>query len=137
MTASGSFAIPGSRRRFFAPMAIAGAALLAPPAFAQFDAGQQANLMHQHELMRNQSTGDGPDWLEPKKGESAGLSPVQQAAIKSELQAMIERRRREFLPEYERRVAAEGKPAADAWLRQVATEAGRRDGAKIRAKYGQ
>ena len=32
------------------------------PAHAQFDAGRQANLMHQHELMRKQSTGkDGDD----------------------------------------------------------------------------
>jgi len=137
MTASGSFAFPKSQRRLLMAMVIAGAALPALPAFAQFDAGQQANLMHQHELMRNQSTGDGPDWRKPKKGDPAGLSPAQQAAIKSELQTMIERRRREFLPEYERRVASEGKPAADAWLRQVATEAGRRDGAAIRAKYGQ
>ena len=126
------------RRPVLLSIGVLGAVCILSPAHAQLiDAGGQANLKQQHTLMRNQSTGDGPDWRKPKKGDPAGLSPAQQAAIKSELQTMIERRRREFLPEYERRVASEGKPAADAWLRQVATEAGRRDGAAIRAKYGQ
>ena len=40
-------------------------ACLAAPANAQLiDAGGQANLMQQHTLMRNQSTGDGPDWVD-------------------------------------------------------------------------
>ncbi|MGJ4729968.1 hypothetical protein [Luteimonas sp. SDU101] len=119
------------------------------PVHAQFDAGGQASLMQQHTLMRNQSTGDGPDWvdreaLRRKNGGKvmADAAPragarVDQAALEQDLRRMIDRRRAELLPEYERRVRDDGRPSADRWLRQVATELGRRDGAQVRARYGQ
>ena len=46
-------------------LGLLGAICVIPPASAQLiDAGGQANLMQQHALMRNQSTGDGPDWID-------------------------------------------------------------------------
>ena len=113
------------------------------------DAGGQANLMQQHTLMRNQSTGDGPDWVDrealrrknggtvmPRSTQQRG-STVDRAALELDMRRMIERRRAQLLPEYERRVRADGRPSADRWLREVAAEMGRRDGNEIRAKYGQ
>lgn len=115
-----------------------------PDARAQLiDAGGQANLMQQHELLRNQTTGDGPDWVEPGDDRAVPAKPVRQdgarnreAAMRAEMRRMFERRRRELLPEYERRVRADGRASADAWLKQVATEMGRRDGEAIRARFG-
>lgn len=62
---------------------------------------------------------------------------LDEAAIKAELKRMVEQRKRELRPEYERRVRADGKPSADRWLRETAAELGRRDGAAMRAKYGE
>ncbi|WP_202845414.1 hypothetical protein [Luteimonas saliphila] len=129
-------------------LGLLGAMCVIPPASAQLiDAGGQANLMQQHALMRNQSTGDGPDWIDReavrKKRASQQLAhapahrPIDEAAMEADMRRMIDQRRRELLPEYERRVRSDGRPSADRWLRQVATEMGRRDGAAIRAKYGQ
>lgn len=59
-----------------------------------------------------------------------------EAAIKAELRRMVEQHKRELRPEYERRVREDGKASADRWLREAATELGRRDGAEIRARYG-
>lgn len=118
------------------------------PAHAQFDAGGQASLMQQHTLMRNQSTGDGPDWVDREAlrrqnggkvmaGPDAGsVTPADQAAMERDLRRMADRRRAELLPEYERRVRRDGRPSADRWLREVAAEMGRRDGAQVRARYG-
>ena len=61
---------------------------------------------------------------------------VDEIAIKAELRRMVEQRKRELRPEYERRVREDGKPSADRWLRETAAELGRRDGADIRARYG-
>lgn len=136
-----AIAKPLLRRKWIAAAVLAASACLSMPAFAQFDAGQQANLMHQHELMRKQTTGDGnrrEARAEDRAGQRGkGITPRQQAAIEAEMRGRFEQHRRELLPEYERRVKSDGKPAADAWLRRVATEAGRRDGNAIRAKYGQ
>lgn len=120
------------------------------PASAQLvDAGGQANLMQQHTLMRNQSTGDGPDWVDREAlrqknggkvlpGSSARRdAPVDQAALERDMRHMIERRRAQLLPEYERRVRRDGRASADRWLREVAAEMGRRDGEQIKARYGQ
>ena len=124
-------------------------ACLVAPAHAQLiDAGGQANLMQQHTLMRNQSTGDGPDWVDrealrkknggtvmPRSSRQAGA--IDQAALESDMRRMIDQRRAQLLPEYERRVRDDGRHSADRWLREVATEMGRRDGAQVRARYGQ
>lgn len=143
---------PTMKKRSSAHMAVLclgmlGALCVVPPAGAQLiDAGGQANLMQQHAMMRNQSTGDGPDWIDRealrKKRTSQPLAhapartPVDEA-MEVEMRRMIDQRRRELLPEYERRVRSDGRPSADRWLRHVATDLGRRDGAAIRAKYGQ
>lgn len=139
-----------ARRPVLLSVGLLAAVCILPPARAQLiDAGGQANLMQQHTLMRNQSTGDGPDWvdreaLRRKNGgkvmpESAARSdaPIDQAALERDMRHMIERRRAQLLPEYERRVRSDGRPSADRWLREVATEMGRRDGQEIRARYGQ
>src|SRR5690606_25916827 len=60
---------------------------------------------------------------------------IDERALRADMQRMIEQRRRELLPEYERRVRSDGKASADDWLRQRAEELGRRDGATIRRKY--
>lgn len=138
--------------RSSAPLAALSAGLLGvmcvvPPASAQLiDAGGQANLMQQHTLMRNQSTGDGPDWIDreaARNKRAAGPSsqaparkPLHPAALEAEMRRKMDERRRELRPEYERRVRAEGRPSADRWLRQAAAELGRRDGAAMRAQYG-
>ena len=125
--------------------------VVSPAAQAQLiDAGGQANLMQQHTLMRNQSTGDGPDWIDreairrkregqlSRTPEPASLgAPINEAALEADMRRMVDQRRRELLPEYERRVRNDGRPSADRWLRDVATEMGRRDGAQVRARYGQ
>lgn len=115
-----------------------------PVARAQLiDAGSQANLMQQHELLRNQTTGDGPDWVEPGDDRAVPARQVGQdgartreTAMRAEMRRMFEQRRRELLPQYERRVRLDGRANADAWLKQVATEMGRRDGEAIRARFG-
>lgn len=123
-------------------------ACLAAPANAQLiDAGGQANLMQQHTLMRNQSTGDGPDWvdreaLRKKNGgnvtarSARPAGEIDQAALERDMRRMIDQRRAQLLPEYGRRVRSDGQASADRWLREVATEMGRRDGAQVRARYG-
>lgn len=60
---------------------------------------------------------------------------IDERALRADMQRMIEQRRRELLPEYERRVRSDGKASADDWLRKRAEELGRRDGATIRRKY--
>jgi len=139
---------PAWRYSVVPALLLAGAGALAPVQ-AQFDAGGQASLMQQHTLMRNQSTGDGPDWVdrEALRRKNGGKvmsgtdtrtgTPVDQAALERDLRSMVDRRRAELLPEYERRVRSDGRPSADRWLREVATEMGRRDGAQVRARYGQ
>lgn len=62
---------------------------------------------------------------------------LDEAAIKAELKRMVEQRKRELRPEYERRVREDGRPSADRWLRETAAEMGCRDGAAMRAKYGE
>lgn len=66
----------------------------------------------------------------------AGLTPAQQAQLRSEFQRRVDNHRRQLLPEYERRVQRDGRASADAWLRQTADALGRRDAAELRAKYG-
>ncbi len=60
---------------------------------------------------------------------------VDEQALRADMQRMIERRRRELLPEYERRVRSEGRTRADAWLREQAHALGREDGAEVRRRH--
>ena len=117
------------------------AAAIVPPVHAQWiDAGGIANQMHQHDLLRDQTLRDPPDdgpATEADRNAPVGRGAAfDESAMKADIQRMIERRRRELLPEYERRVRNDGRASADDWLRRVAHELGRRDGAEIRARYG-
>lgn len=73
----------------------------------------------------------------PQSRTAPAPQTLDEVAIKAELKRMVEQRKRELRPEYERRVREDGKPSADRWLRETAAEMGRRDGAEIRAKYGE
>ena len=125
-------------------LALAG---LSPPAPAQaIDAGGQANLMQQHTMMRNQSTGDGPDWVDRealrRKNGGKVLPGVpdqprpapQEMLARDDVRALMERERARLQPEYERRVRADGKASADRWLREVAADLGRKAGEAARAR---
>ena len=103
---------------------LAGVCCAALPAWSQalIDAGGQANLMHQHQLMRQQSGSDGAAADAQKK------TPREQAALPAEARRSLAQHRRELRPEYERRVRRDGRPAADAWLRATAERLGRREG---------
>ncbi|MBJ6984361.1 hypothetical protein [Luteimonas sp. MC1750] len=74
--------------------------------------------------------------VKPQAGAANTSQAVDEAAIKAELRRMVEQRKRELRPEYERRVRDDGKPSADRWLRETAHELGRRDRAEIRARFG-
>lgn len=140
----------GPLARLAAWSALAGALCAAPASAQLIDAGGQANLMQQHTLMRNQSTGDGPDWadrealrrknngkvLRPADAAASAPArrPIDAAAVQAEKRRMMAQRKRELLPEYERRTRTDGKASADRWLREVAAELGRRDGAAARAR---
>lgn len=138
-----------ARRTILLPIGLLGAVCLLAPAQARpIDAGGQASLMQQHTMMRNQSTGDGPDWVDREAlrrkngGKVLPGSPsppdagVDRAMPAQDMHAMMERRRAQLLPEYERRVRSDGRPSADRWLREVAADMGRRDGEAARARYG-
>ena len=124
-------------------LALAGLAL--PPARA-IDAGGQANLMQQHTMMRNQSTGDGPDWIDRealrRKNGGKGLPGVpdqprptpREMLARDDVRALVKRERARLQPEYERRVRDDGKASADRWLREVAAELGRRAGEAAKAR---
>lgn len=60
---------------------------------------------------------------------------LDEQALRADMQRMIERRRRELLPGYERRVRSEGRERADAWLREQAQKLGREDGAEVRRRH--
>lgn len=65
----------------------------------------------------------------------ADAQALDEQALRADMQRMIERRRRELLPEYERRVRSEGRVRADAWLREQAQALGREDGAEVRRRH--
>lgn len=137
-----------ARRPILLSIALLGATCLLPAQARPIDAGGQANLMQQHTMMRNQSTGDGPDWvdreaLRRKNGGkvlpgSPGVPDAgeDRATPVHDMVALMERRRAQLRPEYERRVRTDGRSSADRWLREVAAEMGRRDGEAARAGYG-
>lgn len=148
-------AAPAALRCSVAVLFAAGLAVPSLPAAAQFDAGRQANLMHQHELMRQQTTRNGTDEPaetgpeEPAQAErraAARNSPVvvpgrsaklvSVARMEAELARMMERHLLELGPEYERRRQRHGRERANAWLGGMAAEAGRRDGEAVRARLG-
>lgn len=60
---------------------------------------------------------------------------IDEQQLRADTQRAIDQRRRELLPEYQRRVRDEGRPSADAWLRDAAERLGRRDGERIRRDH--
>ena len=104
-------------------------------------AGDMSNQRHQHAPPRDQALRDAADEDEVSDSRARAVQAgpgdrrIDEHALKADMQAIIERRRRELLPEYERRVRTDGRQQADAWLRARAAELGRRDGEAIRAKY--
>lgn len=60
---------------------------------------------------------------------------IDERQLRADMQQAIDQRRRELLPEYQRRVRDDGRPSADAWLRVEAERLGRRDGERIRREH--
>lgn len=90
-------------RRCACASIIALALALGGTASAQgFDAGAHANLLHQQELLRNQTTGDGDG---PKSADRN--TPASESRVQWHL--------KNLRPEYQRRLRANGKADADAW----------------------
>lgn len=86
------------------------------------DAGQQAMIMHQGDLLEQQTAPNNDSRAVPKRtapAASAGCSVGQD--------------RERLRPEYERRVRMDGQQAANAWLRREATALGRQAGARAKA----
>lgn len=75
--------------------------------------------------------------LAPRPGIAQAAQPgtIDQQALRGDMQRMIEQRRRQLLPEYQRRVRADGKASADAWLRDAAERLGRQDGQQVRRNH--
>lgn len=90
------------------------------------DAGQQAMIMHQGDLLEQQTA--------PNNGAAANsrASPKQNTLTAS-MGCSMARDREKLRPEYERRVQAQGRQAANAWLRQEAATLGRQAGARAKA----
>lgn len=118
------------RSKRFALMPLFGAALLWPAgAIGQtpwIDAGQQAMIMHQGDLLEQQTA--------PNNGDTADSRAPKQKPNTASACSMAQDRER-LRPEYERRVRADGRQAADSWLRQEAAALGRQAG--VKAKAGQ
>ena len=108
---------------------VAGLIGLAVPASAQmpwFDAGNQAMIQHQGDLLEQQTApnngGTSAERPRAPSGNAATLLAACQARAKAQLR-----------PEYDRRLKAQGQAAADAWLRQAASSAGRWAGERVKA----
>lgn len=124
--------------------------LCSSPARAQLiDDAAQANLMHQHLLMRNQGTGDGQDWADREKlrqknggkvmrqdSAQGELSSADRHAFEHQARQGMEARRARLRPEYERRVRTDGQASAAAWLRAEVARLGREDGMALRRSAG-
>lgn len=59
-----------------------------------------------------------------------------QTAITAERHRLLVKHARKVAPEYHRRIVADGKASADAWLAKVAEKYERQDREVIRAKFG-
>jgi len=117
------------RSKLLAPMLLLGAALpWSGGALGQtplIDAGQQAMIMHQGNLLEQQTApnnGGGDSRVSPKRDPNT-----------ASLACSMARDREKLRPEYERRVQADGRQAADAWLKQEAAALGRQAGARAKA----
>lgn len=111
-----------------APLVAAAAALAAPAAGQEplIDAGGQAMLMHQGDLLEQQ-TAPNNDHTGRRRPPSADRRETAGSACS------IDAERDRLRPEYERRARTLGRPAADAWLRRQAAELGRSAGERVKA----
>lgn len=100
-------------------------------AASAFDAGGFALQQHQHQLLRQQTAPNNDPEERPSR---PGARKKQQ--MQAEIRALQAQHKRELLPEYKRRVKAQGKQAADAWLRREAERRGREAALHIKRKYG-
>lgn len=111
--------------RAWTPIAAAGlaTAFVSVPAAAQLiDAGQQAMIMHQGNLLEQQTAPNNETTNQRRRA-----SPQRPTRVASS-GCTVEREREALRPEYERRVRADGQQAANAWLRAEAGALGRRAG---------
>jgi hypothetical protein len=109
------------RPRLPVPIAAACAALFAAAmTHAQepwIDAGQQHMLMHQGDLLEQQTA--------PNNEPSDTRDKPKPNADTPDPECSMAQQRERLRPEYERRVRAEGRQAANAWLRREAAALGR------------
>lgn len=124
------------RSRLLAPIVFVTATACPVGVAAQqpwIDAGQQAMIMHQGDLLEQQTT-QGDDDVEDADGDTEALvaSPNPDAKTAG-LACAMEREREKLRPEYERRLRADGRLAADAWLRQEAAVLGQQAGERAKA----
>lgn len=71
----------------------------------------------------------------PASAQTQGRAAVNEQALRQDMQRAIDQRRRELLPEYQRRVRTDGRSSADAWLRNTAERMGREDGERVRRRH--
>ncbi len=90
------------------------------------DAGQQAMIMHQGDLLEQQTAPNNSD-TEDNRASS------RQKPDTANLTCATSRDREKLRPEYERRLRTDGREAADTWLRQEAAALGRQAGARAKA----
>ncbi|MDH5834475.1 hypothetical protein [Luteimonas kalidii] len=69
------------------------------------------------------------------QAQDRGQAAIDEQALRQDMQRAIDQRRRELLPEYQRRVRTEGRANADAWLRATAERLGREDGERVRRRH--
>jgi hypothetical protein len=100
-------------------MAISGTVAAQEPLI---DAGNQAMIMHQGDLLEQQTA--------PNNAHTNDRSAHARAASPA---CSLAEEREKLRPEYERRVRADGLQAATAWLRQQAGELGRQAGLRMKA----
>ena len=71
----------------------------------------------------------------PVAAQASQRGAIDEQALRQDMQRAIDRRRRELLPEYQRRVREDGRANADAWLRATAERLGREDGERVRRNH--
>ncbi len=86
------------------------------------DAGRQAMIMHQGDLLEQQTAPNNRDRAVPKRVTRAATMDCSMAQARERLR-----------PEHERRVRLYGREAANAWLRREGEALGRQAGARARA----
>lgn len=126
-----------------------------------FDAGQQAMIIHQGDLLEQQTAPnrgggdeekapgrrDARESTRPAKPPAKATSPGKDAPASrsipatrgnpaASLDCSMAKDRERLRPEFERRVREHGEQAAAAWLRKEAAELGRRAGERAKAGLG-